>query len=245
MDPITGGTGNNSLEENPSLSTFSEEPNTPFFIELKQQGNDLLIGDSLSEGYTTLVGNAEYINDPTALLSSFAFVEPSSIDSFMNRHGLGNYEESFQAEEDGSEAETNSEMPDRLTSLREAEANLIQGIEQLEAGGSLSELGFQGPALEIVTTRDLQGALSEVQGNISDELARREEEALADNFLLPEVLEPGKQVFVFEEGTAIPLELQEEMKGGEVLFMPSEFFEVTTLEDELTSMGFFETESLF
>ena len=228
-----------------NLSTFSEQPNTPFFVELKQQGEDLLVRNSLDKEYFTFTGQGEYINDPTPLLSSVVFVEPSSMNSFLNRNGLGSYEESFQAQENGSEAETNSEMPDLLTGLREAEASLIQQIEYLKTGGSLYDLGIQGPALETVTTRQLQGALSEIQGNISDELARQEEAAVADNFLLPEVLEPGKQVFVFEEGTAIPLELQEEMKGGEVLFMPSEFFQVTTLEDALVSMGFFQSEGLF
>ncbi|NES64355.1 MAG: calcium-binding protein [Okeania sp. SIO2D1] len=230
-----------------SASTFSEEPSISSFsfIELKQQGEDLLVRNSSDEEYFTFVGHGEYINDPTPFLSSFVFIEPSSIDSFFNSDDLGNYEENFQAEEDGSEAETDSEITDPLTGLREAEANLIQQIEHLEAGGALSELGVQGPALETVTTTDLQGALSEIQGYISDELARQEEAAVADNFLLPEVLEPGKQVFVMEEGTTIPLHLQEEMMGGEILFMPSEFFEVTTLEDVLTSMGFFEPEGLF
>ncbi|GFZ95614.1 calcium-binding protein [Okeania sp. KiyG1] len=218
----------NGYFDTPAPEGFFEEPNTPFFLEFKQQGNDLLIGDSTSEGYTTLVGNGEYINDLTPLLSSFEFVEPSSIDSYSD--DLGNYEESFQAQEDGSETETDSEITDPLTRLREAEANLIQQIEHLEAGGSLSELGVQGPALETVTTTDLQGALSEIQGYISDELAKQEEAALADNFLLPEVIEPGKQLFVIEEGTSIPLNIQEEMMGGEILFVPNGYFDTPAPE---------------
>lgn len=197
-----------------STSNVSEELNMPFFVELKQQGNDLLIGDSISEGYTTLAGLGEVINDPLPLLSSIHFSKDPL---------LGNSEEN-------SEPETDSQVPDRLTRLTEAEANLIRQIEHLEAGGSLSELGIQGPGVDTLTTRDLQGALSEVQGRISDELARQEEAALADNFLLPEPLQPGKQVFLIEEGTSIPLNIQQEMTGGEVLFVPSGYFNTPASE---------------
>ncbi|MDY7008050.1 MAG: hypothetical protein SWX82_29980 [Cyanobacteriota bacterium] len=230
MDPIAGDTSNNSLEGNPSLSTFSEEPNTPFFLELKQQGNDLLMGDSFSEGYTTFKGLGEVINDPLPFLSSVSFVKDPL---------LGNSEEI-------SEPETDSQEFDVLTRLREAEAELIEVMEYVENGGSPSEIGVLGPGADTTTIEQYQENLSHIQGRISDELARQQEEALADNFLLPEVLEPGKQVFVIEEGTSIPLELQEEMMGGEILFMPSEFFEVTTLEDmNSSSTGFSEPEGLF
>ena len=119
-------------------------------------------------------------------------------------------------------------------------------IEHLENGGSASEFGVQGPGADTVTIEQYQENLSFIQGYISDILAEQEEAAVADNFLLPEVLEPGKQVFVIEERTSIPLDVQQEMIGGEVLFMPSEFFEATTLEDSLmSSTGFSEPEGLF
>ncbi|NER07035.1 MAG: calcium-binding protein [Okeania sp. SIO3C4] len=211
-----------------STSTVSEEPSMPFFVELKQQGNDLLVRNSLFEGYSvTLTGNGEYINDPIPLLSSINFITDPL---------LANSVKSFQAEEDASEAETHSEI-DPLTRLREAEANLIEVIEHVENGGLPSELGVLGPGADIVTaeqTEQRQAALSEIQGYISDELARQEEAALADNFLLPEVLEPGKQVFVIEEGTSIPLDIQQEMMGGEILFVPSGYFDPTP-----ASEGFF------
>lgn len=184
-----------------SLSTVSEESNIPF-LELKQQGSNLLISFPGSEGYMTLVGSGELINDPTELLSSITFV---------NDPLLGNYEET-------SEPETDSEPFDLLTRLRQSEATLIQAIEHLEARGSLYNQGIPGPAGE------LQAALSDIQGLISDELARQE------SFLLPGVVQPEKQVFVFEEGTAIPLNIQEEMMGSEIFFMPSGYFNATTPE---------------
>ncbi|NER07505.1 MAG: calcium-binding protein [Okeania sp. SIO3C4] len=222
-------TQNSLFSSNLSTSTVSEESNTPFFLELKQQGNDLLIGDSRSERYTTLVGLGEAINDPLPLVSSINF----------SKDPLLGYSEEI------SEPETDSQ-DDVLAAMRGFEADLIQLIDHVENGGLASELGVQGPGADMMTIEQYQEELSQIQGFISDKLAEQEEAAIADNFLLPEVLEPGKQVFVVEEGTSIPLDIQQEMAGSEVLFMPSEFFEVTTLDPALmSSTGLSEPEGLF
>lgn len=197
-----------------AVFSVSSSENIPYFIELKQQGEDLLIGDSWSEGYTTLIGLGETINDPLPLLSSI---------DFSNGFLFGNSEEN-------SEPETDSKFPDPLTGLIESEANLTQAIEYLKAGGSLYDLGFQGPGLETLKPEDLQGALSEVQGRIADELTQPEVAEVTDSLLLPEAVQPGKQVFLIEEGTAIPLDIQEEMIGDEILFLPSGYFNLPASE---------------
>jgi Ca2+-binding RTX toxin-like protein len=144
---VGGFSALNASSSTSDLFTTSTFEDTPYFIEFKQQGKDLLIGDSLSEGYTTLMGLGDAINDPLPLLSSIDF---SYGLLFGNPPGY-------------SEPETASELPDPLTGLREDEMNLIRAIEQLEAGGSLYDLGFQGPGLETLKPEDLQGALSEIQ----------------------------------------------------------------------------------
>ncbi|MGL5082971.1 MAG: hypothetical protein ACRC8A_15915 [Microcoleaceae cyanobacterium] len=190
------------------LNTSSSD-DIPYIVEFRQEGQDLLIGDSLSDGYIVrLVGLGDMINDPLQLLPSI---------DFSGRLLNSNPENS-------AELGGNSELSDPLTGLRESEATLIQAIEQLKAGGSLYDLGFQGAGLETLKPEDLQGALSEVQGNIANELAQKQEVANLDSLLLPTSNLVVKQIFLVEAGTAIPSEFQAEMAGDEIFFLPTGYF---------------------
>ncbi|MGB3403998.1 MAG: calcium-binding protein [Microcoleaceae cyanobacterium] len=201
----SGGTG--SFNSN-SLS-LSQSEDTPFFVEFKQEGEDLLIGTSLSEEYIVrMTGLGEEINDPFPLLSSFSLVYGDSysspFDSLTNPEG---YQESNSL--------TNSETYDPLPDMIEAEAGLIQYIEELEVEGEGSEEQLEG----------VKSALSELQEDIANELTRREQEAgESDSLLLPETPQIEKQIFFVEEGTVIPPEFQADMMGSEVFTLPEGFF---------------------
>ena len=188
-----------------ALSNSSNTQDIPYFIELTQRGDDLLIGDSWSQGHVTLLGSGEEINNLDELLPSLHF----------------SYGAVIGHSTDDSESKISSEDSDPLTGLQEHEAILTQAIEQLEAGGSLYDLGFQGEGLDTLKPEDLQGALAEVQGRIANELAQQEQ---ADSLLLPESDQVVKQVFLVEEGTIIPPELQKEMAGDEIFLLPTGYF---------------------
>ncbi|KKD40017.1 MAG: hypothetical protein WAN66_07075 [Limnoraphis robusta] len=161
----------------------------PYILELKEYNGDLLIGDSFSEGYTVLEGLGEMINDPLQLLPSFVFSPDLTFGHSPN------YTETVVDENATSEV-------DILTSLRESEAQLLQGIEYLQTGRSLSELGFEGEGLESLQPEDLQGALSDVQEQIAYQLSLTEQPTETDNLPI------GKQIFIIEEGTLISEELE-------------------------------------
>ncbi|KKD40018.1 MAG: hypothetical protein WAN66_07080 [Limnoraphis robusta] len=145
------------------------------------------------------------INDPLQLLPSIDF------SSGLTLGDSPNYTETVVDENTTSEV-------DNLTGLRESEAILMQGIQYLEYGRSLSELGFEGEGLERLQPEDLQGALSDVQEQIAYQLSLTEQPTEIDSVL------PGKQVFLIEEGTAIPADLQTEMANREIIFVPDGTF---------------------
>ncbi|MGL5081206.1 MAG: hypothetical protein ACRC8A_06930 [Microcoleaceae cyanobacterium] len=171
----SGAMGPNSASVD-SLSVASGS-SAPYFLEFKQEGEDLLIGDSRSEEYMArLEGLGDLINDPMQLLPSIQFsnFEPSPM-------------------------------------LLEAEAGLIQSIEQLKAEGG-----------DPVLLEDMQAALSELQGHINGTAIQQAQEV--DNFLISESPLPGTKVFIFEEGTVILQELQDAIAGDEIFFVPDGYF---------------------
>lgn len=191
--------GGNFTSSAMSFSDTAEE--TPFILEFQQAGEDLLIGISGSE-IMRLPGLGEEINDPSEILDSIIFIDFDE-DSYPF-DPLTNFND--------EQVSDSSEPIDALSSLREGEANLIQYIEELEAEGASTE--------EI---EGVKSALSEVQGHIADELARREA-GEPDIFLIPETPPIEKQIFFVEEGTVIPTEFQAEMMGSEVFTVPEGFF---------------------
>lgn len=200
MAIYNGTPGNDSKV---SFSDSTEE--TPFILEFKQVGEDLLIGTVGAEEYMMIIpGLGDEINNPSSLLDSIIFVDLDE-DSYA-------YDSLTNPE--GEQVSDNSEPTDVLSSMREGEAGLIQHIEELEAAGASTE--------EI---EGVKSALSELQGHIADELARREQEAAEpDSLLLPETPLVEKQIFFVEEGSVIPTEFQEEMMGDEVFALPEGYF---------------------
>jgi hypothetical protein len=186
-----------------SFSDTTEE--TPFILEFKQVGEDLLIGTVGAEEYMMIIpGLGDEINNPSSLLDSIIFVDLDE-DSYA-------YDSLTSPE--GEQVSDSSEPTDVLSSMREGEAGLIQHIEELEAAGASTE--------EI---EGVKSALSELQGHIADELARREQEAAeADSLLLPETPLVEKQIFFVEEGAPISAEFQEMIMGSEVFFLPEGYF---------------------
>jgi hypothetical protein len=108
------------------------------------------------------VGLGEEINNPFLLLDSMEFVELDE-DSYP-------YDSLTNPE--GEQVSDSSETYDFLPDMLEAEVSLIQYIEELEAEGSEEQI------------EGVKSALSELQEDIADELARREQEATEPDSLL-------------------------------------------------------------
>ncbi|MGB3533028.1 MAG: calcium-binding protein [Microcoleaceae cyanobacterium] len=227
---------------NSNFMNTSDTKETPLILEFKQEGEDLLIGISESEDYLVrLVGLGDEINNPSELLDSiyFSYSEPDSYlfdsssieeaDTYVDHSYMTAEESEILNQQLLDQLDLSIDPLDPLYSLRVSEATLIQGIEQLEAGGSLADLGWLGEGE--ATADDLRGALADVQGYITDELTLQEAAAAeADRLLLPEMPLVEKQIFFVEEGTTIPTEFQNEMMGSEVLTLPEGFFTPVDLE---------------
>ncbi len=191
--------GGNSTNSEMSFSDTAEE--TPFILEFKQEGEDLLIGISGLEA-ARLGGLGEEINNPSQILDSIIFIDIDE-DSYPF-DPLTNFND--------EQVSDSSEPTDILSSLREGEAGLIQYIEELEAEGASTE-----------EVEGVKSALSELQEDIADELTRGQA-AESDSLLLPETPQIEQQIFFVEEGTVIPTAFQAEMMGSEVFTLPEGFF---------------------
>jgi hypothetical protein len=226
----------NSSSEN-LLLTDSDSAEIPLYFEFKQVGEDLFIRTSWmeGEGYASFPGLGAEINNPLQFPEWFSFSSsepytgPFDSTSIEEADTYANYsyitaEESEQADQQLlDQLDLSIDPADPLYGLRVSEATLIQGIEQLDNGGSLTDLGWLGEGE--ATANDLRGALTDVQGYIADELTRQEEAAAeVDSLLLPEMPLVEKRVFFIEEGAAISAEFQEMTMGSEVFFLPEGYF---------------------
>ncbi|NJK39837.1 MAG: calcium-binding protein [Oscillatoriales cyanobacterium RM2_1_1] len=182
------------------LSTSSSD-DIPYFLKLKQVGEDLLVGDSYSEDYmANLLGLGDLINDPLQLLSSMQIIPARSADYLE-----------VEIDSQVSDPLTNFESYDPSQMLLDAEANLIQEIENLKAKGG-----------DLLLLEGLEAALDELQGHTNGDVF--EQAQPIDELFIYDSQLPGKTVFLVEQGTFIAPEFQAQMAGSEIFFVADGFF---------------------
>ncbi|MGB3535663.1 MAG: hypothetical protein WBA13_19370 [Microcoleaceae cyanobacterium] len=196
----------NSIDFETSLSDTIEE--SPYIVEFRREGADLLIDISGEQEYSArITGAAHEISDPYATLDSMKFLSDEDFSYLLN------YSDNAEAE---LLANTDNSAPfiDPLGGRAADVDSLTQYLEELETSGADQEQ-IEYVEDTLLQTQSAEEELAQIEQQIA---LRTSEEYLAS---LPE------QVILIEEGTFIPAEFQQEIMGvgSEVVTLPEGFFE--------------------